>query len=143
MIGINTRLPNSSNSLVHADQIGDALQKKVKDLGGIPLITFAEDLCLGVGFNLLSYGNVVLSNDNAFLGNVGFSVDPWNLKDFSEYWRFKMHYIHKGKNKVRLNRFEDFKQEDIDWLLKIMNKRVDSIVTNIVQQRQSKLKNVE
>eukprot|EP00347_Sterkiella_histriomuscorum_P000440 403375856 len=139
MIGINTKLPNGSHSLVYSDQMGEMLQKKVKDLGDVPLITYAEDSCLGVGFHMLSHGSVVLSNPNSFLGNVGFSADPWNLKEFAEHWRFKMQYIHKGKNKVRLNRFEEFKQEDIDWLLKIMNKRVDSIVNDITTKRSNKI----
>lgn len=52
-----------------------------------------------------------------------------------------MEYINKGKNKIRLNRFEDFKQEDIDWILNILNKRVDASVNHILKVRESKLKN--
>ena len=110
MLAINTGLPNSQHSLVYADQIGETLLRKTKEIGNeTKLITYAEDSCLGVGFHLLQYGDVVLSNPNSFLGNVGFSANPWNFKEFSEYYKIRMRYITKGKNKVRLNRFEDFK----------------------------------
>jgi len=105
MLNINTSLPNSNHSLVYADQIGEMMINKAKDCGSIPFITYAEDLCLGVGFHLLMYGNTVLSNEASFLGNVGFSASPWNLKEFSEYYNFKMEYLTKGKNKIRFNRF--------------------------------------
>lgn len=128
LVGINTNLPNAKQQIVYADQIGEALQRKAKELGDLPLITYAEDTCLGVGFHLLSYGKTVLANENSFLGNVGFSATPWNLKDFAEYYQFKIQYLNKGKNKIRLNRFEDFKEEDIEWLKNILFKRVDAIV---------------
>jgi len=54
MIAINTGLPNTNHSLVYADQIGETLLKKTKEIGGdTKLITYAEDSCLGVGFHLL------------------------------------------------------------------------------------------
>lgn len=83
LLSINTNLPNSRHSLVYADQIGEMMRIKAKDCGSIPLVTYAEDLCLGVGFHLLMYGSTVLSNEASFLGNIGFSASPWNLKDFS------------------------------------------------------------
>ncbi|CDW86262.1 peptidase s49 [Stylonychia lemnae] len=142
LLSINTKLPNSSHSLVYADQIGENLMNKTQAIGnGVKLITYAEDTCLGVGFQLLSYGDIVLSNPNSLLGNVGFSSDPWNLKEFSEYYQIKMRYIHKGKKKVRLNRFQDFEQEDIDWLMNIMNKRVEAISQLVTTKRASKFKN--
>lgn len=54
-----------------------------------------------------------------------------------------MQYINKGKNKIRLNRFEDFKQEDIDWIMNILNKRVDIITDHIISTRGSKIKDLE
>lgn len=59
------------------------------------------------------------------LGSVGFAIKTWNLKEFAQYYDMRIKYLAIGKNKVRLNRFEDYKQEDIEWLQNILKSRVD------------------
>ena len=41
---------------------------------------------------------------------------------------------------MRLNRFEEFKQEDIDWLKNILLKRTEATVNHVLEKRGSKLK---
>ena len=103
----------------------------------------AEDMVLGPAFHLLMYGDKIIANETSMLGNIGYMSDPWMLKDFAKHWNFDVKFVHKGKNKVRLNRFEEFKEEDIAWLKNIMNMRVDQTVSHILEKRQSKLASVE
>ena len=86
-IGINSGLSNTKNSIVYADIIGESLRRKAKDLN-VPLVTYAEDTATGPGFHLLMYGDKVLANRNSFLGNIGYKVNPWQLKEFKEHWKF-------------------------------------------------------
>jgi ClpP class serine protease len=59
------------------------------------------------------YGDKVLANSSSFVGNIGFYTTPWMMKEFLNYWEVEGKYIHKGKNKVRFNRLEEFKEEDV------------------------------
>jgi hypothetical protein len=49
------------------------------------------------------------------IGDVGYLHKSFGLKEFSKDWYFERKYITAGKNKVRLNRFEDLKSEDENW----------------------------
>ena len=51
------------------------------------------------------------------IGNVGFTIGPSQLKYFTQELKVEAKFITRGKNKARLNRFEDFKPEDIEWIL--------------------------
>jgi hypothetical protein len=89
--------------LVQADLLGQMLQRKSKELG-VPLVTYAEDRACAVGYHLMMYGDVHLANECSFVGNVGFRVTPWMLKHFLAEFDIKAKYVHRGENKVRLNR---------------------------------------
>mmetsp|Transcript_28574 Transcript_28574/g.35360 ORF Transcript_28574/g.35360 Transcript_28574/m.35360 type:complete len:86 (+) Transcript_28574:310-567(+) len=80
------------------------------------------------GMHLLSFGDHVLANETAFLGNFGFARNAFYLKDFVEDWHVKIRYVHHGENKVRFNPFEPIKQGDIDWLLKLYGTMITFMV---------------
>ena len=87
----------------------------------VPLVTHAEDSAFGSAFHLLMHGDVVLSDKATFVGNIGFRMTPWMLKNFVEKWEIKVKYVHHGENKVRFNRFQELKDRDVEWILKILN----------------------
>ena len=39
----------------------------------------------------------------------------FGLKEFANKWNFERRYIHSGKNKVKMNAYEDLKSEDVQW----------------------------
>jgi ClpP class serine protease len=98
-VGINS---GSKDSIVQASLIGERLQRKAKDLG-VPLITHAEDSALGPAFHLLMHGDTVLADKATFVGNIGFRMTPWMLKNFAESNQIHVKYVHHGENKVRFN----------------------------------------
>ena len=90
------------SQLTQADLIGKMFTKKARELE-IPLVTYAESQALAHGMHLLAFGDHVLANETAFLGNFGVARNAYYMKDFVEEWHLRFQYIHKGQNKVRFN----------------------------------------
>jgi ClpP class serine protease len=67
------------------------------------------------------HGDYVFADKASFLGNVGFRMTPWMLKNFAESNQVSVKYVHHGENKVRFNRFQELKQKDVEWVLNILN----------------------
>ena len=86
----------------------------------------------------MMYGDVHLANECSFVGNVGFRVTPWMLKHFLADYDIKVKYVHKGENKVRLNRLEEFTWKDKDWMLAILQHRVNAIAAFAALRRSDK-----
>jgi ClpP class serine protease len=120
---------SSGGQLVQAELMGAMLQRKAAELE-MPLVTYVEDQAFMSGFHLLMHGDVHLANPCSMLGNIGLRITPLMMKHFVEDYDVKIRYIHKGENKVRLNRFEEFKATDKEWILNIMQKRVDVVVNH-------------
>ena len=100
--------------------IGQALLRKADELN-VPLVTHAEDGSFRASFHLLMHGHTILSDTSTFLGNIGFRYTPWMLKDFIEKNELQVKYVHKGDNKVRFNKFKELRNEDVEWILDILN----------------------
>ena len=98
----------------------DLLKEKEQQLEDVRFNTYAEDQCGAAGLIVHQAGAQRLANPLSMLGHVGFSIKPMMLKHFLADWDLKLRYVHQGKNKVRLNRLEEHKQEDIDWMKAIL-----------------------
>lgn len=68
--------------IVQSEIVGSLLKTKAKELG-VPLITFAEEAAFSTGLHLLMYGDIILSNPCSMIGNVGFTSNPLQLKQFT------------------------------------------------------------
>lgn len=90
-------------------------------------MTYAEDYAFAGGYYLMLYGDVHLANPCSFVGNVGFRMTPLMIRDFLDNYQIKASYVTKGENKVRLNRLKDFTEADKQWVLGLLNQRVNSI----------------
>ena len=88
---------------------------------------FAEEQSLATGLHLLMYGDHIICNPSSMLGNLGFTTNVSHFKELAEAWNVQVKFITKGANKMRLNRFEPVKQEDIAWMLDLLNTRVKVI----------------
>ena len=78
----------------------------------MPLVTYAEDYAFATGYHLLMHGDVHLANPCSFVGNIGLRITPLMIKHFLEDYDLKFKFVHKGENKVRLNRLEEFTEKD-------------------------------
>ena len=104
----------------------------------MPLITYAEEAATATGLHLLAYGDTVLANPCSFIGNVGFQMSPYMLRNFADRWNFQVKLVTKGQNKARFNRFEEHRQEDVEWALKLMRERVKAINSHLLAKRGEK-----
>lgn len=90
-------------------------------------------------FHLLMYGHTVLADTSSMIGNLGFRTTPWRLKSFADHWEFQAKYVHHGDNKVRFNRFKDLRDEDIQWIMNIWHKLLDTIYEQAQEKRKGKI----
>jgi ClpP class serine protease len=126
LVGIN----NQPGGVVVADIMGEMIRHKVhNDLGKhIPIVTYAEERCTNAGMHLLMQGDVVLANPLSWIGSIGNRMTPWMVKHLvNDTFMTDFKFVHKGENKVRLNRMEPHKKEDVEWALKVMNKMKDRV----------------
>ena len=61
------------------------------------------------------------------------------LKDFVQKNEINIKYVHHGENKVRFNKFQDLKDQDVEWLLSILRERRDAILNGAIEKRGNKL----
>jgi len=101
--------------LVQCEIAADALMQRGKELG-VKVYVFGEDQVFGPALCLATIGDRLILDQSSIIGHVGFSKANWMMKRFLEDYRVKAGFQTKGKHKMRLNRFEEFTQEDIDWL---------------------------
>ena len=73
------------------------------------------------------------------IGNLGYRITPWQLKEFQQTWQFEARYVHHGENKVRFNRFRDLREEDVQWVMNIWHQLLDSIYTHLEEKRKGKI----
>jgi len=69
------------------------------------------------------------------IGNLGFTANPLQLKTFMQEWNVQIKMVTRGQNKARLNRFEDHKPEDIQWMKDLLQSRVETIKSSILKKR--------
>ena len=127
----------SKGSLVQSE-IAALLLRQTAEKLDVPLVMYCEEAAIATGMHLLVHGDVVLCNPSSMLGNVGFAANPTMLKEFIKEWHFQIKVVTKGENKARLNRFEPHRQEDVDWMLNLLNSRVDGILEKIKERRGDK-----
>jgi ClpP class serine protease len=137
LIGIN----NNPGGVVVADVMGDMIRHKRNKLGKhIPIVTYAEEKCTNAGMHLLMQGDVVLANPLAWIGSIGFRMTPWMVKHLvNDTLMTDFKFVHQGENKVRLNRMEPHKQQDIDWALNMMNKMKDRVAKSTLEARANQI----
>jgi len=51
----------------------------------------------------------------SLLGDFGFYTKKFSVKDLMNDWKVEGEYIAEGKNKVKLNPFEDIHAQDGEW----------------------------
>ena len=49
------------------------------------------------------------------MGDYGFYTKKFGLKDFMNEWNIQGEYLASGKNKIKLNPFEDLNSQDGVW----------------------------
>lgn len=141
LLGISSGI---DGKIVPVEQIGEMLRSKVKkDLGGelhTPIVTYAEEAALNAGLHLLMQGDVKLAHPMSRLGNIGSYVKPWMVKHFMhDTVMAQIKTITIGNNKVRLDRFEEHKPEDIEWAHNLINKFRDRILEETLKKRDAQI----
>jgi ClpP class serine protease len=69
----------------------------------------------GSSLVVLCSGNKCFANKFSVFGDYGYAHTSFGMKELARNWDIERKYIHSGRNKVKLNTFEDLKTEDVEW----------------------------
>eukprot|EP01017_Pseudomicrothorax_dubius_P016667 TRINITY_DN1887_c0_g1_i1.p1 TRINITY_DN1887_c0_g1~~TRINITY_DN1887_c0_g1_i1.p1 ORF type:complete len:261 (-),score=52.37 TRINITY_DN1887_c0_g1_i1:114-896(-) len=103
-----------------------------------PIYTFAEDAVFGPANIILASGNKVFANEFSLLGSFGFYSQTFGVKEFMKEWDLEGGFITAGKNKVRMNPFEDIKQADVEWMTNILKEQEADLKDETFKNRQAR-----
>jgi ClpP class serine protease len=106
----------------------------------IPVYTFAEEKLFGPTLLVLLSGDHVFSDRHTMFGLFDFSRHKLNFRKFLAERNLNVKVIPSGRHKIRLNPFEEFKPEDIEWAKHIMDKQKQCFVEVVEELRKDKLK---
>ena len=82
------------------------------------------------------HGDKIIADRSSFLGNIGYRTTPWMVKRAVEKSEVDVRYVHHGENKVRFNKLKELRDQDVEWLLNIQNKRVSHILDYTFEKRE-------
>ena len=132
-IDINS-ICSMSDSLTISNLISNFKKEK-----NIPVYTFAEDSVLGPSLLILLSGDKVFADEYTIFGLYDFSIAKYNFYKLKKNNNLDVKFITSGKNKIRLNPFEEFKNNDEEWLINILKKNKQIFYEYVKQLRVNKI----
>ncbi|KAL4446070.1 hypothetical protein ABPG74_021609 [Tetrahymena malaccensis] len=134
---IAVSINSHGGSLIQAKNICTAL-KYFSQKTSAPVYTFAEDMVLNSANLILSSGNKVFAGKYSLLGDFGYSYQGFGYKGLLENYNVKAEFVHAGEKKVKLNPFQDLKQEDAQWMKNYLLEREYDLKSSVIQTRAQK-----
>jgi ClpP class serine protease len=134
-INVNSRWTSLPYSVQVANLINDFKKDKK-----IPVYTFGEETIFGPSLLVLLAGDYVYTDRHTMFGFYDFSRNKSNFKKFMDNKDVQIKLMTSGRHKIRLNPFEEFKEEDIQWMKNILVKQKECFVEMVKELRSDKLK---
>jgi len=133
---IAVSINSAGGSIVQAKNVNSIL-KKFSQQTGAPVYTFAESMSLNAANIILTGGHKCYANKFSVLGDFGFYTKRFSVKELMNDWKVEGEYIAEGKNKVKLNPFEDIHAQDGEWLQDLLKGLEGELKTEIQRNRGS------
>jgi len=116
---IAVSINSTGGSIVQAKNVNSIIKKFSRQTGA-PVYTFAENLSFNAANIILTGGHKCYANKFSMLGDFGFYTKKFSVNNLMKDWNIEGEYISEGKNKVKLNPFEDIHSQDGEWLQNIL-----------------------
>ena len=126
------------SSISQCELISNQIIGFKKENPSIPIYTFAEELILGPSIIPLLTGDYVYAEQNSWFGLYDFFKFNYNFKKYIEDNNYKVKLNTIGKNKIRLNPLEQWKEEDFIWLKQMLDKLKEILVDKVYEIRKMK-----
>lgn len=126
--------------LNHSIALSNIIQEHNRDINLSPIYTFSEDNCLGNNLIPLVSGKKAFCDESTIFGFFDFTAIKTNYAKFVKERDIKINVHTKGENKFKLNPFEPYKDQDVDWLLDILKQKRNIFLDEVIKKR---LNNIE
>jgi ClpP class serine protease len=112
--------------------------KEFKKEKKVPVYTFGENVVMGPALLILASGDKAFSDKFTMFGFNDLSVGKFNFHKFTKKRDVGVKFIASGRYKVRLNPFDEVRDDDEDWVKDILRKQKHIMVDSLREIRGSK-----
>lgn len=124
---------NSSSDLNQALLISGLLRTYKKESNSVPIHAFCEDGLSGPALLIYLSASKTYAHECSIFGFYDLFVNKINKENIINKFDIKINYITAGESKVKLNDFKPYKKEDIDWMKRILEKRKEIMVEEVLK----------
>ena len=132
---------SSQGSLYQAIDISNSLKQFKKENPHIALYTFAEDLIFGPAIAILTAGDLVFADKNSMFGCYDFIKKRNEYKSYLQKENINIDIHTAGENKVRLNPFEELRENDVTWINNLLSELKKVLIDYVYENRKRMIKN--
>jgi signal peptide peptidase SppA len=90
--------------------------RELADRERVPVIAFCEDVAASGGYWLACAGDEIYAHSSSLVGSIGVVTSGFGLTGLLERLGVERRVYTAGANKVRLDPFQQEKDEDVEWL---------------------------
>jgi len=137
---IAVSINSEGGSITQAKNINSIVQKFSRETSA-PVFTFAEDFSLGPANIILTAGNKCFASQHSIIGEHSFFYRSFGYKKLLEKYDIQAEYISQGKNKVKINPFEDLTEEGSKWVDGVLDEMEYELKSQVIKNRQEAFQN--
>ena len=134
---IAVSINSASGSQIQAKNISGYLHNKAAKYG-VPVYTFAEDMCLNSANVILASGHKSFMNPMGLIGDYGYVKTWMGLKKAVAHYNIDVSSIKAGKYKDRMNTFTDLTANDEVFIKNVLDEVQYELKSEIINYRGAK-----
>ncbi|SRR6266496_3358353 len=117
--------------------------RELADRKKVPVIAFCEDVAASGGYWLACAADEIYAHASSLVGSIGVVTAGFGLNGLLERFGVERRVYTAGAHKVRLDPFQQEKDEDVEWLKGLQAQLHEQFTSWVRTRRKDKLKNGE
>ncbi len=113
--------------------------RELADRKRVKVIAFCEDVAASGGYWLACAADEIYAHSSSLVGSIGVVTAGFGLNGLLERFGVERRVYTAGAHKVRLDPFQQEKDEDVEWLKGLQAQLHDQFVTWVKSRREGKL----
>jgi signal peptide peptidase SppA len=133
-LAINSPGGAPTQSALVSERIRELAERKK-----VPVIAFCEDVAASGGYWLACAADEIYAHASSLVGSIGVVTAGFGLNGLLERFGVERRVYSAGAHKVRLDPFQQEKDEDVEWLKSLQAQLHEQFVTWVKSRRTDKL----
>lgn len=113
--------------------------RELADRKKVPVIAFCEDVAASGGYWLACAADEIYAHASSLVGSIGVVTAGFGLNGLLERFGVERRVYTAGAHKVRLDPFQQEKDEDVEWLKGLQSQLHEQFTTWVRSRRKDKL----